>query len=83
MVTKSKKLCVHVSEGEKQIVSVKLPSAAIGWMETLMPKHVLSKINQRGIDLAAIKKQAKERGLVSQQLFEMDSGKRTYRVWLE
>lgn len=80
---KSNKLCVLVQEGEKQVVSVKLPAVALGWMETLMPNHVLEKIERRGIDLVAIKQRAQESGGHAQELFAFDAGKRNYRVWLE
>ena len=83
MFKNSNKLCVLVKEGDRQIVSVKLPAAAIGWMETLMPKHVLAKIEEKNIDLAAIKKRAKDSNMMPQELFSMDSGARTYRVSLE
>ena len=83
MKAKSKKLCVQVQEGEREVVSVRLPAATIGWIETLMPKHVLAKIEERDIDLGKIKRIAKERDLESQELFQLESGKRSYRVWLE
>jgi hypothetical protein len=83
MKAKSNKLCVRVQEGEREVVSVRLPAATIGWIETLMPKHVLAKIEERDIDLTEIKRIAKERNLESQELFQLESGKRSYRVWLE
>lgn len=83
MFSNSKKLCVLVTEGDRQVVSVRLPAAAVGWMETLMPKHVLAKIEEKNIDLAAIKQRAKDSDLAPQELFSMVSGARTYRVSLE
>ena len=79
----SKRLCVLVTEDEKQIVSVKLPAVAVGWMETLMPPHVKARLVEREIDLDAIKKKAVDSGMVPQLLFSMDSGNRTYCVSLE
>lgn len=83
MFGKSNWLCVRVMEGPKQIVAVKLPSIAIGWIEKLMPTHVLARLDENQIDLADIRRQAKESNMVPQDLFALDSGERTYRVWLE
>lgn len=83
MASKSSNLCVLVTEAEKQIVSLKLPAITIGWLETLIPGHVLRKIEENEIDLKAIKKKAQDSELAAQDLFELQSGARTYRVWLE
>lgn len=83
MFGKSKKLCVRVMEADKQIVAVRLPAVTVGWMEKLMPQHVLDKLAERQIDLEEIKQKAKSSDMTPQDLFQMASGQRTYRVWLE
>lgn len=79
----SRNLRVQVLDGNKQVVAVKLPAVAVGWMETLMPPHVLKRIKEQNIDLGAIKERAKASGMAPQELFQMQSGTRSYRVSLE
>ena len=80
---RSKSLRVQVLDGNEQVVAVKLPAVAVGWMETLMPPHVLTRIKEQDIDLGAIKERARASGMAPQELFQMESGTRTYRVSLE
>lgn len=79
----SRKLRVQVLDGNKQVVAVKLPAVAVDWMETLMPPHVLTRIKEQNIDLGVIKERAKASGMAPQELFQTQSGTRTYRVSLE
>ncbi|MGE3610379.1 MAG: hypothetical protein AB7I27_12385 [Bacteriovoracaceae bacterium] len=79
----SQYLCIQVKQDGSEKVSLKLPIATLGWIETLMPEAVLEQITKRGIDLKAIAEKAKSENYRPQTLFEMDTEVKVYKVWIE
>jgi predicted unusual protein kinase regulating ubiquinone biosynthesis (AarF/ABC1/UbiB family) len=77
-------LCVHVTEGGEQRVSVKMPAEAVLDLEHLIPEDVLARITDSGtIDLKKLGESIRAHGIIPQQLFVFDDAEKTYRVWLE
>lgn len=77
-------LCVRVTEGGEQRVSVKMPAEAVLDLEHLIPEDVLSRIISSGtIDLKQLGESIRANGIIPQQLFVFEDGSKTYKVWLE
>jgi len=77
-------LCVRVTEGGEQRVSVKMPAEAVLDLEHLIPEDVLARIISSGtIDLKQLGESIRANGIIPQQLFVVEDGRKTYRVWLE
>ena len=79
----AKFLKVLVTENGRQVVAVTMPGEQVSHIEDIIPKDVALKVAESGIDLRAIGRGACDNGLQPQPLFELDTGKRKYRVWLE
>jgi predicted unusual protein kinase regulating ubiquinone biosynthesis (AarF/ABC1/UbiB family) len=78
------KLCVRVTEGGEQRVSVAMPAEAVLDLEHLIPEDVLERIAASGkIDLKQLAGSIRANGIIPQQLFVFEDGGKTYRVWLE
>jgi len=77
-------LCVRVTEGGEQRVSVKMPAEAVLDLEHLIPEDVLARIISSGtIDLKQLGESIRANGITPQQLFVFEDGRKTYKVWLE
>lgn len=77
-------LCVLVTKGEEQQVSVKMPTEAVLDLERLIPEDVLARITDSGtIDLKLLGESIRTNGIIPQQLFVFEDVEKTYRVWLE
>lgn len=76
-------LKVLVTERGEKVVSVAMPAIQVSVLEEIIPEDVGGRIQEAGIDLAAIRLHAIGRGIVPQELFQFESGARSYRVWLE
>jgi predicted unusual protein kinase regulating ubiquinone biosynthesis (AarF/ABC1/UbiB family) len=77
-------LCVRVSEGGEQRVAIKMPAEAVLDLEHLIPEEVLGRIIDSGkIDLKQLGDSIRANGIIPQQLFVFEDGRKTYRVWLE
>lgn len=68
-------------EGER-VVAVRLPAARTADLVDLIPPQALAGIRARGIDLEGIIAQACAQGLRPGPLFDLELGKKHYRVWL-
>jgi predicted unusual protein kinase regulating ubiquinone biosynthesis (AarF/ABC1/UbiB family) len=76
-------LCVRVSEDGEQRVSIKMPAEAVLDLEHLIPEDVLERIiASRKIDLKQLGDSIRTNGIIPQQLFTFEDGRKTYRVWL-
>lgn len=77
------KLCVCVTEGGEQRVSVTLPAEAVLDLEQLIPEDVMARIKDSGeIDFKQLGAAIRANGIIPQQLFEFEDSRKTYRVWL-
>ncbi|MFI3158220.1 MAG: AarF/UbiB family protein [Methylococcaceae bacterium] len=77
-------LCVRVTEGGEQRVAVKMPAEAVLDLEHLVPEDVLARIISSGkIDLKQLGESIRANGIMPQQLFTFEEGRKIYRVWLE
>jgi len=77
-------LCVRVTEDGEQRVAVKMPAEAVLDLEHLVPEDVLARIISSGkIDLKQLADSIRTNGIIPQQLFVFEDGRKTYRVWLE
>jgi predicted unusual protein kinase regulating ubiquinone biosynthesis (AarF/ABC1/UbiB family) len=77
-------LCVRVTEGGEQRVSVKMPAEAVLDLEHLIPEDVLEHIIRSGkIDLKQLGASIRANGIIPQQLFVFEDGRKVYKVWLE
>ncbi|MGZ5620666.1 MAG: ABC1 kinase family protein [Methylobacter sp.] len=76
-------LCVRVSEDGEQRVAIKMPAEAVLDLEHLIPEDVLERIIASGkIDFKQLGDSIRANGVVPQQLFTFEDGRKTYRVWL-
>jgi len=77
-------VCVSVSEDGEQRVEVKMPAEAVLDLEHLIPEDVLERIIGSGkIDIKLLGDAIRANGIIPQQLFVFEDGKKTYKVWLE
>lgn len=77
-------LCVRVCEDGEQRVAVKMPAEAVLDLEHLIPEDVLARIIEaRAVDFKQLADSFRVDGIVPQQLFVFEDGRKTYRVWLE
>lgn len=77
-------LCVRVSEDGEQRVAVKMPAEAVLDLEHLIPEDVLARIVASGkVDIKQLGDSIRANGIVPQQLFVFEDGRKTYKVWLE
>ncbi len=77
-------LCVCVTEGGEPRVSIKMPAEAVLDLEHLIPEDVLERITASGkLNLKQLGKSIRANGIIPQQLFVFEDGRKTYRVWLE
>ena len=77
-------LKIHITEGDRQVVSLALPAEQVVHLEDLIPADTLGRIHADGsINLPHIIQQACDTGLNPQPLFQLDTATRSYRVWLE
>lgn len=78
------KLCVCVTDGGEQRVSLAMPAEAVLDLEHLIPEDVLERIIRSGkIDLKQLSYSLRANGITPQQLFIFNDGSKTYKVWLE
>ena len=77
-------LKIHITEGDRQVVSLALPAEQVVHLEELIPADTLKRIHADGsINLPHIIQQACDTGLNPQPLFQLATSTRSYRVWLE
>ena len=77
-------LGVRVSENGEQRVAIKMPAEAVLDLEHLIPEDILERIIASGkIDLKQLGDSLRANGIIPQQLFVFEDGKKTYKVWLE
>ena len=79
----SKKLFVLVLENKKEVVRLTMPARSVDDLENLMPQDTKDRIEEQGIDILELKKQAQKSGYTPQVIFETTAGNREYKVWLK
>lgn len=80
---KSESLCIRVTESGETRVNLSFASSATTLLAQLVPPSVRTKLAQRSIDLAVVADEARARDFAPGELFRLDDGPRTVRVWLE
>ncbi len=76
-------LCIQVTERGENRVRITFDAAATDNLPDLIPPDVLPKLAARNIDAARIAVEARERNYAPAELFVLQEGERTLRVWLE
>lgn len=77
-------LRVQVHEGARQIVAITMPAKAALNLMDLVPDDVLEQIKKsKEIDLDAILKRLRTRGLHPQDILDFEKPPKRYRIWLE
>jgi predicted unusual protein kinase regulating ubiquinone biosynthesis (AarF/ABC1/UbiB family) len=79
----AKNIKIEVRENNKLSMSMELPLTALDGLTTLMPPHVLQKLQERQIDLEQTLQKVRASGHVPQEIFYIDDGIKKYRVWIE
>ncbi len=79
----AKYLKVRVTEAGHQVVALTMPAGQVTELAEQMPDHVMDKLAEQKICVASMIDRVCKTGLVPQELFSLESGKRSYRVWLE
>jgi hypothetical protein len=78
-----KRLLVRVTDDGRMKVQVTFGAGVTEGLADLVPDEVVPLLDARGIDAAAIGRDAIERGLPRGELFALDEGARTVRVSIE
>ncbi len=78
----STQIHIQVTEGNQEVVSLRLPMTALENLSDLMPDNVAQKIHEQGLDLAKISENVVASGFKPQDLFKMEMNNRSYRVWI-
>ncbi len=78
----STQIHIQVTEGNQEVVSLRLPMTALENLSDLMPDKVAQKIHEQGLDLAQISENVVASGFKPQDLFKMEMNNRSYRVWI-
>ena len=60
-----------------------MPARSVDDLENLMPQDTKDRIEEQGIDILELKKQAQKSGYTPQVIFETTAGNREYKVWLK
>ena len=80
---KSDVLHIKVTEGREIRVSLIFAAAATDNLPDLVPLELRERIQARSIDLAAIAAEARRTNYAPGDLFRLDEGEKTTRVWLQ
>lgn len=76
-------LRVRVTEAGQTRADLTLPVAAAEHLPDLIPADLTEKLQDRGLDVAAIAAGAAARGFPPGNLFGLTEGSKQVRVWLE
>jgi hypothetical protein len=76
-------LRIKIVEASEELVDLTMPSRALENLQDLIPPHVLANCKEQGIDVERICGLALADNGRPQNLFELQSNGRFYRVWLE
>jgi len=77
-------LRVHVTEGEREVVSLSMPGEAVLRLDELIPEDVMAYLRESDEwDVPAILAQVRARGVQPQEVLDFNKGARHYRIWLE
>lgn len=77
------RLRVRVDQSGRPRAQVSLNPEVVDDLVHLVPEEVLPLLEARGLDVDAIAKEARARGLTPGTLFDLTEGDRRYRVWIE
>lgn len=78
----AKHLCIRLMEDGKQKVALTFPANAIERLPSLMGEHILNRVLAQGIQPETLISQARAAGFAPSELFVLEEGNRTLRVWL-
>jgi len=76
-------LRVRISERGREVIAVALPALQALELESAIPSPVQDRLLASGADLPAIQGRVRASGIRPQEIFALESGARSYRVWLE
>ena len=76
-------LRVRVARDGEQVVQLTFAAAAVGHLQELVPAEMLDRVRAHGIDIRQVSERAIAEGYQPGELFVLDDGGRTVRVWLE
>lgn len=76
-------LRVRVSAGGKTRADLTFPAAATANLSHLVPPDVAGQLAARGIDPAGVAERAVAAGFPAGELFALETGEKSVRVWLE
>jgi len=77
------KLRLYVSEGGQMRADLTFPVATTASLPNLIPPDVAAQLSARGIDPRAIADRAVAAGFPAGELFNLDTGSKQVRIWLE
>lgn len=83
MTEKAKNLKIRVIREGDEKAFLTFPIFTLTVLDTVIPGHVLEKINRRGIDIKACIKKVQDSGSVPQVVFEHSEENSSYKVWIE
>ncbi|HXG49268.1 MAG TPA: hypothetical protein VNO52_16715 [Methylomirabilota bacterium] len=80
---KSETLHIQITEAGQTRVSLSFGAGAAEYLPKLVPPPVRERLAARSIDLAAIAERARTTGFAPGELFLLEDGPKTVRVWLD
>lgn len=81
--TISNSLRIRVGEGSRMKADITLPASAAENLPELLPEGVESKLAERAMDVAALSRDLTSRNFPAGELFRLEEGGKSLRVWLE
>ncbi len=76
-------LRIRVHEQGVEKVALQMPTRSVDMLHELVPTEVLTNLSQQGIAIHEIMSSCKRSGYAPGPLFELDTGHKNIRVWLE
>jgi len=81
--TLARKLEVLISEGGEEVRRLSMPAEALLELPALLPDEAKAMLVAAGVDVEAAVQQISRAGFPPQEVFRVEEGGRSYRVWLE
>jgi len=83
VVQEPTKLRVRVSDARRLVADITMKGSVAARLAEVVPDHVLAAIEERGIDITALSREAVESKFAPRRLFDAQYDDRAMQVWLE
>ena len=77
------KLHFLVCDGDREVCRVEMPRHSVDNLEHLFPDEDRAAVQDKGVDLDAIKRRVQASDYAPQTVVDTSAGVRKYRIWIE